>query len=125
MENSAGHSRPEKGVVFRLVSEVRRSSQNFSGVWAMVLEQRVSLSRLPAKAAPSFSSLSYFESPPALTPEYQAIIDADRKELLGDFCRGCGYCAPCTVGIVINQCTPEARSPAGPPRWAPRCQTGS
>ncbi len=48
--------------------------------------------------------LSYFESTPALTPEYQAIIDADRKELLGDFCRGCGYCAPCTVGIVINQC---------------------
>ena len=48
--------------------------------------------------------LSYFESTPTLTPEYQAIIDADRKELLGDFCRGCGYCSPCTVGIVINQC---------------------
>ena len=48
--------------------------------------------------------LAFFENTPTLTPEYQAIIDADRKELLGDFCRGCGYCSPCTVGIVINQC---------------------
>ena len=48
--------------------------------------------------------LSYFDHTPALTPEYQAVIDSDRSELLGDFCRGCGYCAPCTVGIVINQC---------------------
>lgn len=48
--------------------------------------------------------LGFFENTPSLTAEYQAIIDADRKELLGDFCRGCGYCAPCTVGIVINQC---------------------
>jgi predicted aldo/keto reductase-like oxidoreductase len=23
---------------------------------------------------------------------------------MGDFCRGCGYCAPCTVGIKINNC---------------------
>jgi predicted aldo/keto reductase-like oxidoreductase len=23
---------------------------------------------------------------------------------MGDFCRGCGYCMPCTVGIQINQC---------------------
>lgn len=48
--------------------------------------------------------LSFFENTPSLTPEYQAVIDADRKELLGEFCRGCGYCSPCTVGIVINQC---------------------
>ena len=48
--------------------------------------------------------LSFFRETPALTGELQAVIDADRKELLGDFCRGCGYCAPCTVGIVINQC---------------------
>lgn len=48
--------------------------------------------------------LSFFQETPALTGELQAVIDADRKELLGDFCRGCGYCAPCTVGIIINQC---------------------
>ena len=48
--------------------------------------------------------LRFFDEEPALTPELQAVIDADRTALAGDFCRGCGYCAPCTVGIVINQC---------------------
>ena len=32
------------------------------------------------------------------------MIDKDRAELLGDFCRGCGYCSPCTVDIQINTC---------------------
>lgn len=48
--------------------------------------------------------LAFFDAEPELTDELQAVIDRDRAELLGDFCRGCGYCAPCTVGIVINQC---------------------
>lgn len=39
-----------------------------------------------------------------MTPELQAIIDKDRAELLGEFCRGCGYCMPCAVDIQINQC---------------------
>ena len=26
------------------------------------------------------------------------------EELSGEFCRGCGYCMPCTVDITINQC---------------------
>ena len=41
---------------------------------------------------------------PALTAERQAIIDKDRAELSGEFCRGCGYCMPCPQGIEINQC---------------------
>ncbi len=48
--------------------------------------------------------LSFFTREPVLTPALQAVIEADRASLSGDFCRGCGYCAPCTVGIVINQC---------------------
>ena len=48
--------------------------------------------------------LSFFHREVELTPELQALIESDRRSLAGDFCRGCGYCAPCTVGIVINQC---------------------
>ena len=48
--------------------------------------------------------LHFFDEEPRMTPELQAVIDHDRAELLGDFCRGCGYCAPCTAGIIINQC---------------------
>ena len=39
-----------------------------------------------------------------MTDEIRALIDKDRKELLGEFCRGCGYCMPCPVGIEINNC---------------------
>ena len=46
--------------------------------------------------------LSYIENPPVLNEELQAVIDKDRSELLGEFCRGCGYCMPCPVGIEIN-----------------------
>ena len=48
--------------------------------------------------------LRYFTEPPALTKELQEVIAHDRKELVGEFCRGCGYCMPCTAGIEINQC---------------------
>ncbi len=36
-----------------------------------------------------------------LTPEEWAQIETLRKELGNRFCRRCGYCAPCTVGIDI------------------------
>lgn len=48
--------------------------------------------------------LHYIQDPPALTGERQALIDKDRKQLCGSFCRGCGYCMPCPVGIEINNC---------------------
>ena len=48
--------------------------------------------------------LSYMENTPVMDEEIQAFIDSERKELGGEFCRGCGYCMPCTVGIQINQC---------------------
>lgn len=48
--------------------------------------------------------LSYIVNPPAMTPQLQKIIEDDRAELAGEFCRGCGYCMPCPVGIEINNC---------------------
>ena len=48
--------------------------------------------------------LAFFDKDVAMTDELREFIENDRKELLGEFCRGCGYCSPCTVGIVINQC---------------------
>lgn len=41
---------------------------------------------------------------PAMTEAYRALIEKDRAELTGNFCRGCGYCMPCPAGIEINQC---------------------
>ncbi len=46
--------------------------------------------------------LSYEETPPALDDALQAVIDHDRKELGGAFCRGCGYCKPCPANIPID-----------------------
>lgn len=48
--------------------------------------------------------LSYITEPPALTDELKSIIEADRNQLVGSFCRGCGYCMPCPAGIQINDC---------------------
>ncbi len=48
--------------------------------------------------------LSYQNNPPALTPDLQAVIDRDRAELAGNFCRGCAYCQPCPAGIQIQDC---------------------
>ena len=53
--------------------------------------------------------LAFFDREPELSPELQAVIEADRTSLAGAFCRGCGYCAPCTVGITINQCARMAQ----------------
>ncbi len=46
--------------------------------------------------------ISYNTAPPALDDAMRAVIEQDRKELIGNFCRGCGYCMPCPVGIQIN-----------------------
>lgn len=41
------------------------------------------------------------KNPPALDEAMWSIINKDRSELAGDFCRGCGYCLPCPAGIEI------------------------
>lgn len=48
--------------------------------------------------------LSYNDNPPLLDKELESVIENDRKELSGDFCRGCGYCMPCPMGIRISEC---------------------
>ena len=60
--------------------------------------------------------LSYIDAPPRMNEELRAVIEKDRTELRGEFCRGCGYCMPCPVGIEINSCARMSlllrRSPA-------------
>ncbi|MCR5830851.1 MAG: aldo/keto reductase [Lachnospiraceae bacterium] len=48
--------------------------------------------------------LSYMDRQPVMNDRIKAVIDSDRKEMAGEFCRGCGYCMPCPVGIEINNC---------------------
>jgi aryl-alcohol dehydrogenase-like predicted oxidoreductase len=46
--------------------------------------------------------ISYTKNPPVLDDKLKAVIEKDRAELLGEFCRGCGYCLPCPAGIEIS-----------------------
>ncbi len=62
--------------------------------------------------------------PPALDAELSALIEADRRELAGAFCRSCGYCLPCPAGIPIHNANRMkqllARSPSAnwlTPEW--------
>ena len=48
--------------------------------------------------------LSYMDDTPVMDDAIRSFIESEKKELSGEFCRGCGYCMPCTVGIQINQC---------------------
>ncbi len=48
--------------------------------------------------------LSYMDNTPEYSEEIREFIEKDKKALSGEFCRGCGYCMPCTVGIQISQC---------------------
>lgn len=48
--------------------------------------------------------LSYMDDAPQMTDAIHEFIEKEKKELQGEFCRGCGYCMPCPAGIIINSC---------------------
>lgn len=41
---------------------------------------------------------------PQMDVELAAFIKKERQELAGSFCRSCGYCMPCPMGIEIRNC---------------------
>ncbi len=45
--------------------------------------------------------LALEQNPPEDNAEIETAIAQQRRDLGGDFCRGCGYCMPCPAGIEI------------------------
>ena len=49
--------------------------------------------------------LSYMDDTPEMDDEIREVIEKDREELAGEFCRGCGYCmATCPMELKISTC---------------------
>lgn len=68
--------------------------------------------------------ISFMDNPPVLDETLSALIEKDRAELVGSFCRSCGYCMPCPMGIEIPNCARMSqlirRMPSAPyltPEW--------
>ena len=48
--------------------------------------------------------IEFMKNPPSMDEERKALIEKDIRAPSGEFCRGCGYCMPCPMGIEINNC---------------------
>jgi len=49
--------------------------------------------------------ISFIKDAPEMTPEISELIEKDRADLTGEFCRACGYClSSCPQKISISQC---------------------
>ena len=46
--------------------------------------------------------LALEKDPPVMDVRIEALVEKDRAELSGAFCRACGYCMPCPEGIPIS-----------------------
>ena len=46
----------------------------------------------------------FWKNPPTMDSQITSVIENDRQELIGNFCRACGYCAPCPQDIQIHSC---------------------
>jgi len=66
-----------------------RQYENAVPIWGLQLERELD------------EFLALEADPPALDDELWAVIERDRAELAGDFCRACGYCLPCPMDIPI------------------------
>ena len=61
---------------------------------------------IPGMATPAelAQNLAACQQTGPLTPEEQAVVTQVKKDLVGNFCRRCNYCQPCTKGINISSC---------------------
>ena len=61
---------------------------------------------IPGMATPAelAQNLAACQQTGPLTPEEQAVVAQVKKDLVGNFCRRCNYCQPCTKGINISSC---------------------
>ena len=48
--------------------------------------------------------LDFIKTAPEMDQQIRSVIDRDRSQLAGEFCRACGYCQPCPAKIDIAQC---------------------
>ena len=74
----------------RLAFAALRQYENIVPIWGIQRESELA------------EFLALEADPPQMDEALQAAIERERAELSGDFCRGCGYCLPCTVDIPIN-----------------------
>jgi predicted aldo/keto reductase-like oxidoreductase len=85
-----------KGLAGGLITNARaafafmRSTEYAVPIWGMQRESELE------------EFLALERDPPALDQAMWKIIEKDRAELAGSFCRGCGYCLPCPAGIETN-----------------------
>ena len=69
--------------------------------------------------------ISYIDNPPVMNDEIKALIEHDRKELSGEFCRGCGY--SCHVrqesrSITVRECHSMLRRAPSDAQLTPEMQ---